>query len=272
MQITKMHAAGSDYLLCGDGGAVEGEIAKKLLDRRMGIGADGLLWLEKEAKSDAHLHMLLPNGRVGEPDAAALIAAAKYLYDADHKKSSVRIACQSGTYPIRLSVLRGRVLCAWLTMPPILPKPMEQLKYYHGVRGEVLRACLVHPRISLYTLRGEHAVFLLESCAALRALQLQSVCRRLEEVLFWGESIDLHFAAIAGDNALALRSWRCRVGELSASGEGAVLGAYAATAAELCDAPRILAKYQTGNFCVELCGKEASLCAKCETIFVGEAV
>ncbi|MBQ5389946.1 MAG: hypothetical protein IIU58_03470 [Clostridia bacterium] len=272
MQITKIHAAGSDYLLCPDAGAPEKTLAPRLLDRRTGIGADGLLWFEPGAGTDIRLHMVLPNGREEMPDAAALIAAAKYLYDGDPKKSTTLIGCGERAYSVRLSVLRGRVLCAWLAMPPIVPRPMEQLKYYHGVRGEVLRACLAHPRISIYELGGAHAVFLLESCAALRALQLQSVCRRLEEVLFWGEAIDLHFAAIAGDNLLSMRSWRCRVGELAASGEGAVLGAYAATAAELCDAPRIMVKCVSGSFCVELCGKEASLCAKCETIFVGEAV
>ena len=272
MQITKIHAAGSDYLLCRETAYADGTAAQQLLDRRTGIGADGLLLLSRGQGADIHLRQLFPDGSEGHPDAAALIAAAKYLYDDDHAKCCVSIGTGDRIYPVRISVLRGRVLCAWLTMPPIVPKPMEQLKYYHGIRGEVLRACLTHPRISIYDLVGAHAVFLLESCAALRALQLQSVCRRLEEVLFWGESIDLHFAAIAGDNALAMRSWRCRVGEMGASGEGAVLSAYAAAAAELCDAPRTMVKCPSGSFCVELCGKEASLCAKCETIFVGEAV
>lgn len=272
MQITKIHAAGSDYLLCEETVGADGALAQRLLDRHAGIGADGLLLLSEGQGADIRLRQLLPDGSEGHPDAAALIAAAKYLYDGDHTKCRATIGTDGQTYSVRISVLRGRVLCAWLTMPPIVPKPMEQLKYYHGIRGEVLRACLTHPRISIYDLSGAHAVFLLESCAALRALQLQSVCRRLEEVLFWGESIDLHFAAIAGDNALAMRSWRCRAGEMGASGEGAVLCAYAAAAAELCDAPRVMVKCLGGSFCVELCGTEASLCAKCETIFIGEAV
>lgn len=259
-------------MLCEETDSADGALAQRLLNRRTGIGADGLLLLSEGRGTDIHLRMFASDGSEGYPDAAALIAAAKYFYDGDHTKCNVSIGCGENSYSVRISVLRGRVLCAWLSMPPIVPKPMEQLKYYHGIRGEVLRACMTHPRISIYELSGAHAVFLLESCAALRALQLQSVCRRLEEVLFWGENIDLHFAAIAGDNALSMRSWRCRVGEMGASGEGAVLSAYAATAAELCDAPRVMVKCLGGSFCVELCGKEASLCAKCETIFVGEAV
>ena len=272
MQITKIHAAGSDYLVCTDSDATDAALARRILNRRTGIGADGLLLLSGGEGADVYLRMFLPDGSEGEAEAAALIAASKYLHDRDHTKCRVTIGSGEHVYTVRLSVLRGRVLCAWLSMPQIVPKPMEQLKYYHGIRGEVLRACLTHPRISIYALGGAHAVFLLESCAALRALQLQSVCRRLEEVLFWGEAIDLHFAAIAGDNMLSVRSWRCRAGEISASGEGAVLSVYAATAAELCDSPRVMVKCLGGSFCVELREKEASLCAKCETVFVGEAV
>ncbi len=272
MQITKIHAAGSDYLLCKQEDGADGALARRLLNRRTGIGAEGLLLLSVGRGADIALRQLLPDGTETRPDAAARIAAAKYLYDGDHGSRRVSVGVGDCVYPVRISVLRGRVLCAWLTMPPIVPKPMEQLKYYHGIRGEVLRACLTNPRVSIYDLDGAHAVFLLESCAALRALQMQSVCRRLEEVLFWGEHIDLHFAAIAGDNAFSMRSWRCHVGEMSASGEGAVLTAYAAAAAELCDAPRTMVKCKGGSFCVELCGKEASLCAKCETVFIGEVV
>lgn len=272
MQITKIHAAGSDYLLCEDTGIADGASARRLLDRRTGVGADGLLILGNLESGVTNVRLFLKDGKETAADAGALIAAAKYLHDTDRAKCRAAIRSGGEVYSVRLSILRGRVLCAWLALPQIIPKPMEQLKFYHGIRGEVLRACLAHPRISLYTLCGEHAVFLLESCASLRALQIQSVCRRLEEVLFWDESIDLHFAALAGDNMLAMRSWRCRVGEVVASGEGAALSVYTATAAELCDASRVMVKCPGGSFCVELFDKEASLCAKCETIFVGEAV
>lgn len=272
MEITKIHTAGSDYLLCNATNSVNGSDAHRLLDRRTGIGADGLLLLSAAEGVDAEIRLLLPDGSEGEFCAAALIASAKYLHDKSADKKRVLIGFGGKTYAVRLSVLRGRVLCAWLTMPPISPKPMEQLKYYHGIRGEVLRACVPNPRVSIYELCGTHAVFLLDSCAILRTLHLQSVCKKLEEVLFFREKIDLHFAAICGDNALAMRSFRCQAGEMTASGEGAVLCTYAATESNLCDSPRVMVKCLGGSFCVELFDREASLCAKCETIFIGEAV
>lgn len=272
MRFTKIHAVGSDYLVCDENIKDAAQFAKRMLDRRHGIGGEGLIIICDDENCDAEIKLFLPSGEECLFSATALISAAKYLYDVKEKKNRYVVRLGDTTYTVRMSTMGGRVLCAWLDMPRLIPRPMEQLKYYHGIRGEILRACIVHPRVSVYELCGEHAVFLLESCAALRSLNMQSVCGRLEEVLFYGEKIDLHFIAVAGDNVIALRSWRCREGELSGIGEGAVLGAYAATEYELVDSQRVMVKTVGGSFCVELCKNVASLCAKCETVFVGEAV
>lgn len=272
MKVTKIHTAGSDYLVCAEELHDAADTAKRLLDRRMGIGADGFVTLEKADGCDAKINVFLPDGSLCACSSTAVMSSAKFLYDSGHKKKNYDISFGGMVYHVKLSVMAGRVLCAWLDMPPLTPKPLEQLKYYHGIRGEVLRACIAHPRVSVYELCGSHAVFMLESAASLRNLNLQSVCRRLEEVLFFGESIDLHFAAIAGDNTLVMRSWRCKVGEMGALGEGAVLAAYAAVEYETVDSPRVLVKTAGGNFCVELAGNRAFLCAKCETVFSGEAI
>ncbi len=270
MKFTKIHTAGSDYLICAESVGEMGDFAKRLLDRRVGIGADGFIAVSLGDKCDAEIRLVLSNGEESFYGSTAVIATAKFLYDNVSKKKRFNIYFGGIEYTVRLSVMGGRVLCAWIDMPPLIPKPMEQIKYYHGIRGEVLRACIAHPRVSVYELCTSHAVFMLESCAALRSLNMQSVCHRLEEVLFYGESMDLHFAAISGDNALSMRSWRCRVGEIGAIGEGAVLCAYAAAEYELVDMPRVMVKTPCGSFCVELAGNRASLCAKCETVFCGE--
>ncbi len=271
MKLTKIHTAGSDYLVCKEH-VFENAVAKRMLDRRMGIGADGFISVFDTDGCDAKIKLILPSGEECHSCATAVISAAKFLYDTVERKRSYKIAFGERVYRVKMSIMGQRVLCAWVEMPKLLPRPMEQLKYYHGIRGEVLRACIPHPRVSVYELCGAHAVFMLESAAALRALNIQSVCRRLEEVLFFGENIDLHFAAIAGDNVLAMRSWRCRKGEMGALGEGAVLAAYAAVEYETVDSHRVLVKGASGNFCVELAGNLASLCAKCETVFCGEAI
>ena len=270
LHFVKIHTAGSDFLVCEGTARVETRRVARLLDRHIGVGGEGVVLVLPEAEDGVRARLILPDGCEGEPCAAAAIAAAKYLFDRGKIHSSARLRLGDAIYPVRLTVMGRRVLCAWVKLPPITPRPLEQLKYYHGIRGEVLRACLVNPRVSIYGLCGAHAVFLLESCAALRALNLKSVCGRLSEVLFYGERIRLHFAAVSGDNALAMRSYDKTVGECAASGEGAAVVAYAARAASLADEDRVLVKCLGGTFCVDLDGTAASLCAKCETAFSGE--
>ena len=271
MHFVKIHTAGSDFLVCDGQAGTETRRAARLLDRHTGVGGEGVLLVFPDAADGVPARLLLPDGSEGEARATAAIAAGKYLFDRDKTRTASRVRLCGAVYPVRLTVMGGRVLCAWVTLPPILPRPLEQLKYYHGIRGDVLRACLVNPRISIYDLCGTHAVFLLESCAALRALNLKSVCGRLSEVLFYGERIRLHFAAVSGDNALAMRSYDKSVGECASSGEGAAVVAYAARAASLADEDRVLVKCLGGTFCVDLDGTAASLCAKCETVFSGDA-
>ena len=272
MQITKIHTTGKDYLFCGCNAEEGAALAERLLDRKMGIGADGLVTVAEEADGVKTLRLFLPDGSEECASADALIAAAKYFYDAENKKRVSHLRLCGIDYTVRLSVLAGRVLCAWLEMPKIKPRPMEQLKYYHGIRGEVLRACLKHPRVSLYSLCGEHAVFLLESAAAVKTLAISDVCTRLSEVLFYGEKIDLHFVGVSGENSLVMRSWRSGKKELVSSGFGASLAAYAAYEGDLVESERVIVKSLGGSYCVELDGQDAALCAKCETVFYGEAI
>ena len=272
MQITKIHTTGKDYIFCSGAGEDASSLARRLLDRRLGIGADGLILTREAEDGVTGLRLFSPDGAEVSASASALVAAAKFIYDGDNNKKIVPLRLGGVDYTVRMTVLGGRVICVWVDMPRIKPKPMEQLKYYHGIRGEVLRACMAHPRVSLYSLCGEHAVFLLESAVAVKRLAIHDVCTRLSEVLFYGEGIDLHFVGVSGENSLVMRSWRCGGCELASSGEGATLAAYAAYEGELLDTERIIVKTLGGSMCVDLDGQNASLCAKCETVFYGEAM
>ncbi len=268
MQFTKIHVAGSDYLMTSEDVTPEKAFIQKLLDRRAGVGGEGFCVVCPNGEDEAALRLYLPDGRCGASSVCAAVAASKFLFDRG-MGSRIRILLETCAYPISLTVMGNRVLCAWATMPAFEKREMEEQKYCYGTRGETVRECLGHPRIGIYDLVGAHAVFLLDSCAALRALDLERVCRRFNEVLFFGERIDLHFAAVAGDNALALRSWTPGVGESFASGEGAALVSAAAGEAALTDGTRIMVRCPGGSFCVDRCARQTAVCVKCERVFAG---
>lgn len=270
MQFLKIHTAGSDFIVCNAADLPDARGCARLLNRRTGIGGEGLLTVGDAADNLAPARLFLPDGSDDRGSATAAMTAARALRARGKCRSAVRIDLGGRVYPVRLTTLGDRVLCVWVELPPLVPRPLDGLKYYYGIRGEVLRACLVHPRLTICDLCGTQAVFLLESAAALRTLNLADICRRLAEVLFYGEGIRLHFAAVSGDNALSVRSLLPDGSELAACGEGAAAAAYTARAAGLCDSDRIPVRMRGGSFCAELYDTEISLCAKSEVIFAGE--
>ncbi len=183
MQFTKIHAAGGDYLITAENFAPDRTFIRKLLDRHAGVGGEGLAVVCPIGDDAAEVQLYFPDGASGASGVCAAMAAAKFLFDRG-AGSRIRILLKGCVYPVSLTVMGNRVLCAWATMPPFEKRLMEEQKYCYGTRGETLRDCLGHPRTGIYDLAGTHAVFLLESCAALRAQNLERVCRRFNEVLF----------------------------------------------------------------------------------------
>ena len=88
ISFARMHGCGNDFVVIDDLGKPEGlqypitpELARKLLDRRFGIGGDQLLWLKpaKDGKHDARMDILNPDGSVAEMCGNGVRAAALYL-------------------------------------------------------------------------------------------------------------------------------------------------------------------------------------------------
>ncbi|TSA56265.1 diaminopimelate epimerase [bacterium] len=68
INFTKMAATGNDFIVIDNRFSPSGcrLLAKKLCDRKLGIGADGLLVLEKSVKADFKMRIFNPDG--SEPD------------------------------------------------------------------------------------------------------------------------------------------------------------------------------------------------------------
>ena len=162
MQFLKIHTAGSDFIVCDAADLPDARGCARLLNRRTGIGGEGLLTVGDAADNLAPARLFLPDGSDDRGSATAAMTAARALRARGKCRSAVRIDLGGRVYPVRLTTLGDRVLCVWVELPPLVPRPLDGLKYYYGIRGEVLRACLVRPRLTLCDLCGTQAVFLLE--------------------------------------------------------------------------------------------------------------
>jgi diaminopimelate epimerase len=108
MRFYKYHGTGNDFVLIDNrGGEIpedgKPDLAKKLCDRRSGIGGDGLILVETSGKADAKMRIFNPDGTEPEMCGNGIRCIAKYVHDNVTKKDELAIETLAGTKEVRLS-------------------------------------------------------------------------------------------------------------------------------------------------------------------------
>ncbi|MBU3912134.1 MAG: diaminopimelate epimerase [Candidatus Omnitrophica bacterium] len=107
MKFTKMVATGNDFVIIDNrgrrqeaGGRAWPQIAKVLCARKTGIGADGLLALEKSNKADFKMRVINADGSEAEMCGNGLRCAAMY---ACGRKKDLKIETLAGIYEVKIT-------------------------------------------------------------------------------------------------------------------------------------------------------------------------
>ena len=113
MRFTKMHGIGNDYVYV-DGFAEHvadpGEVARKVSDRRFGIGSDGLILILPSDKADVRMRMFNADGSEGEMCGNGIRCVAKYAFDHGLSQSNpMKIETGRGVLTLDLEVTAGKV-------------------------------------------------------------------------------------------------------------------------------------------------------------------
>lgn len=107
MRFTKMQGLGNDFIFIEDMDnkllELEIEIAKKVCDRRFGVGADGLVLIRKSEKADAKMLIINNDGSRANMCGNATRCFAKYLYEENIvKKDIIEVETGDGVKAIKL--------------------------------------------------------------------------------------------------------------------------------------------------------------------------
>lgn len=84
MKITKMHGLGNDFIIIDNrNGEItkENELAKKLCERGLSVGADGLMTVENSAKADIRMRIFNSDGSEAEMCGNGIRCFARFVYD-----------------------------------------------------------------------------------------------------------------------------------------------------------------------------------------------
>lgn len=214
----KMHGLGNDFVVLDARAealpAMREETARRIADRREGIGCDQLILLEPADATDARMRIFNADG--GEVEACGNASRAVALLIG----RAARVATLGGTITLEprdggASVDMGTPRFGWDDIP--LAYPMDTLAM--PVAWEELE----HP--AAVNVGNPHAVFFVAECDAVPLDRLGPV---IETDALFPERVNVNVATVENRDRIRLRVWERGAGLTRACGTGACATAVAA--------------------------------------------
>ncbi|MFQ5902074.1 MAG: diaminopimelate epimerase [Candidatus Binatia bacterium] len=215
---TKMHGCGNDFVfldcLKGEVGDL-GKLAKRLCDRRFGIGADQLLTVHPSKIADFKMEIYNADGGQVEMCGNGIRCFARYVYDHGlTRKKELEVETLGGIVRPRLTgsqveVDMGEPILEGREIPvnaegKIINYPLE-------VDGTTYPVCCV-------SMGNPHCVLYLEE---LDHLDIEGIGPRFEHHPFFPKRVNTEFVQILSPHEVRVRVWERGAGETWACGTGA---------------------------------------------------
>ncbi|MFO1046987.1 MAG: diaminopimelate epimerase [Geminicoccaceae bacterium] len=219
----KMHGCGNDFVVL-DGRAapiaLTAEAARRIGDRRRGVGFDQLLLIERDAEADARLRFFNTDGSESGACGNGTRCVARYLFD---RGAPPRLRLVVGERRLtaelmpdgRIAVDMGGPVLDWRSIP--LAEPCDTLEVPLDFPGL--------PRPVAVNMGNPHLVFLVPDVAALDVAHLGS---ELERHPILPERGNIGFAQLVAPDRLRLRVFERGAGLTLACGSGSCAAMVAA--------------------------------------------
>lgn len=223
LAFTKMHGAGNDFVVL-DGIAEElpalEPLARRLLDRRFGIGGDQLLVARPSTAGDFRMDIHNPDGSRAEMCANGIRAFYVWLRARGYtSQPEIAVETLAGVVrprdagPGSVTVDMGRPILAPAKIPTALGA---------GGEGPVLDAPLevdgVTLRVSSVSMGNPHCVVLVDD---VDRAPVERLGPRIEHHPAFPNRVNVEFVQILGRSRVRQRTWERGAGETLACGSGA---------------------------------------------------
>lgn len=215
---TKMHGCGNDFIFldCLNGDIDDlGKLAKKLCDRRFGIGADQLLTVHPSKAADFKMEIYNADGGQVEMCGNGIRCFAKYVYDHGlTQKKELRVETLAG-------IIRPRLIEDLVEVD--MGKPiLEGEKIPVNAGGKIINRPLEMEgttySITCVSMGNPHCVLYLD---AIDELDLEKIGPRFEHHPFFPKRVNTEFVKVLSSHEVGVRVWERGAGETWACGTGA---------------------------------------------------
>lgn len=224
MKFTKMHGIGNDYVYvnCFQEKITNPEVvSRKVSDRHLGIGADGLILIKPSDNADFYMEMYNADGSQGEMCGNGIRCVGKYVYDYGlTTKERITIETLAGIKKLDLNIEDGKVETVRVDMGrPVLHPAMIPVLF----EGET---CIDRPitvldkqyKVTCVSMGNPHAIVYVDKVAG---LDLETIGPEFENHPKFPNRINTEFVHVINDHILQMRVWERGSGETLACGTGA---------------------------------------------------
>ena len=219
MKFKKMHGLGNDFVVVdsrGTEGTCLGHVARKLGDRRTGVGFDQLAEIRESESCDASIRFWNSDGSVSATCGNATRCIARLLMQETGltslllETSERRIRCEdAGMGQTRVNM--GHPRLDWRDIP--LSEEMDTVSL--PIEGSPVALGMGNP----------HCVFFVDD---VESVDVRARGRSIERHPFFPERTNVEFVSVVSKSSIRLRIWERGAGLTRASGSGACAAAVAA--------------------------------------------
>lgn len=222
IQFTKMHGAGNDFVMADDRAGkldVTPGLARRILDRRFGVGADQLLVIRNTDEADFEMRIYNPDGSEVEMCGNGVRCAAIYAKSRGIvKKDNMSVKTLAG-------IIRPAIVGDLVRVDMGIPE-FDGPKIPVDLDGEVLD----HPievggrefSINCVSMGNPHCVIYTDD---VENAPVESVGPMIERHALFPKRVNVEFITVLSRNEIKMRVWERGTGETLACGTGATAAA-----------------------------------------------
>ena len=232
---SKWEGTGNDFIIVIQKSLrarITAEQAQLLCDRRLGIGADGILIITESRRADVGMVVINADGSKAAMCGNGLRCLAKEAYSQGIvNKQQFAVETKSGIKPVMLSVTKKgelKEVTTNLGVPEFSADSLLVASSSETVIEQPLDFANFSSRLSLLSLGNLHAVLFVDELAD---YAVEKVGPMIEQDKRFKERVNVEFVKVEHKNRLHQRTWERGVGETFSCGTGAAAAALAGIAA-----------------------------------------
>lgn len=232
MKFTKMQGCGNDYIYV-DGSREQvkpedkPEIVRHLSDRILGIGGDGMIFINPSDEADFEMEMYNADGSRSEMCGNGIRCVAKYVYDKGlTNKQRLRIVSAGKVKELKLTVEDGKVVSVRVNMgaPQLDPEKIPVLVSGERAINTPIEVLGETYHMTCVSMGNPHAVVFLED---VEGLDIEKIGPAFENHPCFPNRVNTEFVKVLNRNTVRMRVWERGTGETLACGTGSCATAVA---------------------------------------------